>query len=116
MILYTDYLAGENIEPNDSRTVMLNVSKKLTTTDEISLDNETEIVELDRPGGSTPQSVPGNYVPGEGAQEADDSMAETTIVTPATGEDQNYIIPIIVGTTALIILGAGIVIIKKKIL
>ncbi len=66
--------------------------------------------------GRKPKPIPGNYVPGSGLHEVDDSMAETTIVTPATGENQNYIIPIVIGTTALLMLGAGVVIIKKKVL
>lgn len=128
-ILYTEALASKNLEPamkdnkgtitnkdKSQAKVMLNVSKVLTTTDEISLDNETEIVKINRPGGRKPEPIPGNYVPGKGSHEVDDSMAETTIVTPATGENQNYIIPIMIGTTALLILGAGVVIIKKKVL
>lgn len=116
IILYTESLKNKQLEPNNSAEVMLNVSRILTTTDEISLDNETENVKINRPGGSKPKAIPGNYVPGKSSQEVDDSMAETTIVTPATGENQNYIIPIIIGTTALITLGVGVIIIKKKIL
>ena len=128
-ILYTEALASKTLEPamKDDKGIItnkdksqayveLNVSKVLTTTDEISLDNETEIVKINRPGGRKPEPIPGNYVPGKGIHEVDDSMAETTIVTPATGENQNYIIPIMIGTTALLILGAGVVIIKKKVL
>lgn len=122
MILYTETLKGKNLKPikdapkGESATVDLNVSKKLTTTDEISLDNETEEVIVSKTGGSILQTTPGNYIPGKGATEVDDSMAETSIVTPATGANLNYIIPIVVGTTALIILGAGVIIIKKKVL
>ena len=125
MILYTDTLKQNNLIPKnaqnkgnltDEATVDINVSKVLTTTDEISLDNEAEEVEVTRTGGATLETTLGNYVPGSGAKESDNSMAERTIVTPATGENLNYIIPIVVGTTAFIILGAGIIIIKKKIL
>ena len=125
MILYTDTLKQNNLIPKNAQnggnliaesTVDINVSKVLTTTDEISLDNEAEEVEITRTGGATLETTLGNYVPGSGAKESDDSMAETTIVTPATGENLNYIIPIVVGTTAFIILGAGIILIKKKIL
>lgn len=116
IILRTDSLASEKLEPTQSKAVMLNVSRILTSTDEISLDNEAENIKINRPGGSKPEAIPGNYVPGTGSQEVDDSMAETTIVTPATGENQNYIMPIIIGTTALITLGVGVIIIKKKIL
>ena len=115
-ILYTESLKGQKLEPTKSAEVMLNVSKILTTTDEISLDNETEIAELNKPGGSIPQSTPGNYVPGTGSTENDDNMAETTIVTPATGENQNYIMPITIGAVALVILATGVVIIKKKVI
>lgn len=116
IILYTEALKNEELEPTKSAQVMLNVSKILTTTDEISLDNETENVKINRPGGAKPEAIPGNYVPGTGSTEIDDSMAETTIVTPATGENQNYALPIIIGTTALITLGVGVIIIKKRIL
>ncbi len=116
IILYTSSLADKNIQPEKSETIMLNVSRRLTTTDEISFGNEAEIVELTRPGGSIPESTPGNYVPGTSSKEADESMAETTIVTPATGENRNYMLPIVIGATALIILGVGVIIIKKKVI
>ena len=113
-IIYTNALSGKNIEPTKSESVMLNVSKTLAVTDEISLNNETEVIEVSKTGGSKIKSTPGNYVPGTGKTEVDDNMAETVIVTPATGENLNYIMPILIGTMALIILGAGVVIIKKK--
>ncbi|MCI8759885.1 MAG: LPXTG cell wall anchor domain-containing protein [Clostridia bacterium] len=116
IILLTNTLANKKIEPGKSEPVMLHVSRILTSTDEISLDNETENIKINRPGGSKPQAIPGNYVPGTGSTEVDDSMAETTIVTPATGENQNYVMPIIIGATALITLGVGVIIIKKRIL
>lgn len=121
-ILYTKGLTKDPegltkyLEPTESNKIMLNVSKILTTTDEISLDTEAEEVQVTKTGGATLETTPGNYIPGQGAQEADDSMAETTIVTPATGENLNYMIPIVIGTTALIILGAGVIIIKKKVI
>lgn len=115
-ILYTESLKGKYLKPIESATITLNTSKILTTTDEIALDNETEVVELNKTGGAIPESTPGNYIPGAGLTESDDSMAETTIVTPATGDNLNYIIPIAIGITACIILGAGVVVIKKKIL
>lgn len=115
-ILYTESLKGQNLKPTDSAAVDLTVSKILTTTDEISLDNEVEMLELNKTGGAKPESIPGNYVPGKGPTETDDSMAETAIVTPATGENQNYILPVIVGVTAFVILGAGVIIIKKKVI
>ena len=116
-ILYTDSLKDVPIEPTQSESVMLNVSKMLTTSEDISLDNETEIVEVDKTGGSDIISTPGNYIPGTDEPEQtepDDDKAETVIVTPATGDNLSYILPIAIGITALIIIGVGVIVIKKK--
>ena len=115
-ILYTDNLKDKLIEPTKSESTTLNVSKILTTSEDISLDNETELVEVDKTGGSDLISTPGNYVPGSGSQESDDGMAETVIVTPATGANLSYILPILLGIVGLITIGTGIVFIRKKVL
>ena len=112
-ILYTNKLATP-IEPGKTNSITLNVSKKLTTTDEISLGNETEITKIERPGGSVPSEIPGNYIPGKGKTEVDDSIAETVIVTPSTGDNKSIIIPISIGVVALVILATGVVLIRKK--
>lgn len=114
-ILYTESLKGQKLKPTESATVNLNVSKVLSNSDEISLDNESEITELTKDGGSRLISTPGNYIPGqEEAKESDESIAETVIVTPSTGANLEFIVPIMIGVIALVILGAGVVIIKKK--
>ena len=96
---------------------MLNVSKILTSSENIELGNETEIVKVNKPGGADLTSTPGNYVPSTGpAVERDDDMAEVVIITPNTGENMNYILPIAVTATAFVILGVGIVFIKKEVL
>jgi len=112
-ILYTEKLLTP-LRPKESAKVMLKVSKTLTTTDDINLDNETETVKIDKNGGSKLQSVPGNYIPGTGSTESDDSMAETVIVTPSTGDNLAFVLPITVGLLALAILATGVVLIKKK--
>lgn len=114
-ILYTEKLLTP-LQPKQSAQVMLKVSKILSTTDEINLDNETELVKMDKNGGSKPQSIPGNYIPGTGSTESDDSMAEEVIVTPSTGANLAFVLPITVGLVALAILGAGVILIKKKVL
>ena len=113
-ILYTNNLKDKLIEPTKSESTTLNVSKVLTTAEDISLDNETELVEVDKTGGSDLVSIPGNYVPGSGDQESDDGMAETVIVTPATGANLGYILPIVIGIIALVAVATGVIIIKKK--
>lgn len=116
MILYTKQLEHEKLEATQSKSITFNVSKILTTTDEIALNNEVEEVTATKTGGAMIQTTLGNYIPGAGPTEADDSMAETTIVTPNTGENRDYIIPIVIGATSLIILGVGVIIIKKKVI
>ena len=113
-ILYTTSLQDKKLEPTQTASVDLNVSKVLSTAEDISLNNETEVTHLDKTGGSKPNSTPGNYVPGTGKTESDDSTAETVIVTPATGANRNFIIPTIVGAIALIVLGGGVFLIKRK--
>lgn len=113
-ILYTTSLQDKKLEPTQTASVDLNVSKILSTAEDISLNNETELTHLDKTGGSKPNSTPGNYVPGTGKTESDDNTAETVIVTPATGANRNFIIPTIVGAIALIVLGGGVFLIKRK--
>lgn len=114
-ILYTESLKDEKLKPTESAKVNLNVSKVLSNSDEISLDNESEITELTKDGGSKLISTPGNYIPGqEETKESDESIAETVIVTPSTGANLEFIVPIMIGVISLVILGAGVVIIKKK--
>lgn len=118
-ILFTEALADKQMAPTASESVDLNVSKVLTTTDDIELDNETELTEVTKTGGSDTESTPGNYVPGTGEQrsdgkvESDDQTTTTVLVTPPTGEDNNYIIYTVAGLAALAGLGIGILIIKK---
>ena len=113
-ILYTESLKEQKLEPTNSATVDLNVSKTLTTTDEISYNNETETVKVDKTGGSKLEETPGNYVPEKGNQESDDGMAETVIITPNTGDNRAIVLPIVIGAAMLVILGIGVVLIKKK--
>ena len=113
-ILYTESLRDEKLEPTQSASVNLVVSKILTTSDDISIDNEAEINRLDKTGGSKPDEIPGNYIPGTGRTESDDNIAETVIVTPATGANLAFILPISIGIIALVILGVGILLIKRK--
>ena len=114
-ILFTDHLKQYYLEPTFSAETILKVSKILTTTDSIVLDNEAELVEITKTGGSELQdAIPGNYVPGTGKTEIDDSTAETIIVTPATGENRNYAVYLWGTIIFLTGLAIGIVWIKKK--
>ena len=115
IILYTEKLAEQKLKPTESAEVELHVSKLLSNSEDIELDNETEIVKLDKTGGSKiTSSTPGNYVPGGTATESDDDRPATVIITPSTGANRAFIIPIVVAIVAVIILGVGVLFIKKK--
>ena len=115
-ILYTESLKGQKLEPTKSASVTLNVAKVLSNQDEINLNNEAEVTEIKKDGGSNVISIPGNYIPGTEIPEHDSDMAPEVIVTPNTGENQNFVLPITVALTAIIVLGAGVIFIKKKVL
>ena len=113
---------GNPFSHESSKTTTLEVSKVVSTEDDIDLGNETEIVHItketneSKPGGRRVTSTPGSYIPGTSEVEADSSVAENTIVTLPSGDNTiiNYIIYTTVGIIALAIFGAGVVIIKKK--
>jgi len=65
IILYTTKLQNEKVLPGTNRDIKLYVSKTLTTTDEISLNNETEIVKITKPGGSKITTIIGSYIPSD---------------------------------------------------
>lgn len=114
-LLYTESLKSIKLVPKQSETLNINVSKVLANSDEISLNNEVEVAEISKNGGAPTDSIPGNYIPGKAPyQEPDDSMAPTVIVTPNTGDNLDFIVPVMVGVVALVILGAGVILIKKK--
>lgn len=104
-ILYNADLETD-LQPGNSNDVKLYTSKVLANTDEIDLNNDTEITKIERVGktGRIPDVVTSHTY----------DKGETVTVTPPTGNNQNYILPIVIGVTALIILGVGVVIIKKK--
>lgn len=117
VIVKNDAYEKTEIKPGENQIIELEVSKKLTITDEIELENDTEIVKMEIPHGGRPLTVtrvPGKYYPGSTLTELSDK-AEKIIVTPSTGKDLNFVIPITIGVIALITLGAGIILIKKKV-
>ena len=101
------------------------VSKLLSTsTDDLTYENDIEIIKLK--GRKTYDSIPGNYNPTTNesydpytdtytGDELDDDEVEVTI-TPPTGENKVYWIYGVVGAVMLIVIGLGVVIIKKKVL
>ncbi len=124
IILQSEKLKGNSIARGETTdSLKLTATKVLTTINnsDIELDNEAEVIQVTKTGGGslttsdgTKKLIPGNYVPGSGKKvEDDDDMAQTFTITPNTGANLNYVLPISVGIGALVILGVGIVWIKK---
>ena len=116
----------ENMAPGTRVTdTSLIVSKQLSTsTDDLTYENDIEIVKIK--GRKPEDSIPGNYDPTTNQSydpgtdtftedEPDDDEVEVTI-TPPTGESRDYWIYGIIGISILIIIGVGVVIIRKKVL
>ncbi len=124
IILQSEKLKGNSIATGEKTDLLkLTATKVLTTINnsDIELDNEAEVTQITKTGGGalttkdgSKKIIPGNYVPGAGKKvEDDDDMAQTFTVTPNTGSNLNYVLPILIGMSALAILGVGIVWIKK---
>ena len=43
-------------------------------------------------------------------------MAETFVVAPNTGENLSFLMPVLIGVIALIVLGTGVIFIKREVL
>ena len=106
-ILHNANLEGE-IAPGDSKQVSLTASKILTNTDEIELNNDIEITETTR-NTRTGRKVTPKYT-------SLYDRGETVTITTPTGENKNYILITLVAISFFVILGTGVVFIKKKIL
>lgn len=106
-ILYNADLEKE-IAPGESKNASLTASKILTNTDEIELNNDIEITETTR-NTRTGRKVTPKYT-------SLYDRGETVTITTPTGENKNYILITIVAISFFVILGTGVVFIKKKIL
>ncbi len=124
-----------DLEPGESATKYIVASKQLSAeTDDLTYENDIEVVKLT--GEAPIDSIPGNYDPTENEtydpgdprdpeypnggefmdeNEPDCDDVEVTI-TPPTGGYKQYLLYGILGFSVLVILGVGIVIIKKKVL
>lgn len=107
----TEHLA-KALAPGESNTVDLHVSKLLTSSDDNTFDNKAEIVEVTKTPGfntGTPVKVTWNG----NKFNFNVSNSERVIIVPNTGENRDYVLPIVIGVTTLIVLGAGAFAIKK---
>lgn len=98
-----------NMKPGTTKELMLSAERELSTQgDGLTFNNVVEVVTVgDR---KIDEAIPGNYP----EDEPDSDSSEEIIVTPNTGKNLDFVMPIIIGVTALIVLGVGIFVIKKK--
>ena len=104
-ILYTEATA-KALKPSENVIVGLNVSKLLTSSEDLTFNNDAEVAKITPPGN--PPVVPPEYPPVV--------PAEDIIIVPSTGANMNYLLPTIVGMVSLVILGVGVFVIKKKVI
>ena len=125
-IFTTDYLNNANLKPvymkgntlnsAESGDVYIVVDKVLSSEDDLNFQNQAEVVLLNKPGGGKFTPTPGNYIPNGVQKETDDATSQEVSIVPSTGGNKNFVIPLVVGMVALVILATGVVIIKKKVL
>ncbi len=102
-ILVTREFLNQELQPNQEVSVELPTSKLLSNEEELVFNNEARVME----------TTPIPY--GRESNNPEDSSEEVTLTTN-TGGNRDYVLPITIGISTLIILGAGIVFIKKKVL
>lgn len=108
---YTSKLQ-KDLAPGESNEVTLKASKLLTSSEDNTFDNKTEIVDVTRKDGDitgTPVKVTWN----NGKFFFDTDNAEKTVIIPSTGENRNYVLPTAIGIIAVAIVGVGVFFIKK---
>ena len=124
-VIKTDSLSNRALAPSESNETTLLLTKLLSTEEQLSYDNNIELIQYGKNGGRTTVAIPGNYVPtalatfasGEIApMEIDSDLAESLIVTAPTGGKDYVYQYIILGFICLTILGVSIVVIKKIVL
>ncbi len=116
MLLFTDKTAVA-LKPKETVNVGLNVSKLLTTSKDLTFDNDAETVRIDKPTNTNTSTIPGQTPQHTGSviQYFPADSAEEVQITPSTGGNKNFVIPVVIGITGLVILSFGVIGIKKKI-
>lgn len=104
-----------NIEVGKTKSIRLYASKVLANTEEITIDNATEVIEI---AGDRPilNATPGNYNPKTKSVDEQDNDDVRIAITPPTGVNMNIMTYILTVTGSLLLIIVGIIIIKKKII
>ena len=110
---------GTEIKTQTEKTFTVNkLLSTISRDDEISFDNDAEIIQTLKTGGASLTTIHGNHIPNASMSrdEEDDDLAETVLITPPTGSNKNYMTYAILSISSLGILTCGIVLIKKFVL
>lgn len=106
--------------PNNNKETKTFVVNKLLTNisadDDMTFNNDSEIIEVIKTGGSSLITIPGNYNRSESSMEIDNDKAESVIIIPPTGLKIDYIVYTVLAITSLGILTVGIILIRKYVL
>lgn len=109
-------IGAENETQTELGFTAYRLLSNISDDEEVSLDNQAEIIKITKSGGSSLVTTTGNYIPSLSVPEYDDDEAENVSIVPPTGLDNNYIAYTLLGISSLGIIVAGIVLIKKFIL
>ena len=109
------------IATQDSNTaieISLKESKLLAniSTNEVLIENNAEIINVEKTGGSNLETTPGSYIPNVTISEYDNDEAESVTVGQPTGKNLNYVAYTLLAISSLGILLSGIILIKKYVL
>ena len=105
----------DSIAAGESKTTAIYVEKLLANAEELTYENNGEVVKIGKTGGRTMTTQLGNYAtalvanpgaePGNG--ETDEAKAEAVTIIPPTGSTDNTVTYAIIGIVSLAVLGAG---------
>lgn len=105
-----------SVAPGESKTTAIYVEKLLANSDELTYENNGEVVKIGKTGGRTMTTTLGSYAPvlaadinaEPGVGETDEAKAEAVTIIPPTGDTDNTVMYAIIGATSLIVLAAGV--------
>lgn len=107
---------GSGEESLSMEEVVIKGSSLLANNEENLLENNAEIIKIEKTGGASLVTTPGNYIPAKSESEYDDDQSEAVYVVPPTGLAVNYIAYTLLAISCLGILTCGVVLIKKYVL
>ena len=112
-IVETQGIKDKELAPTESATTGITLQRVLGNADELSYENNGEVVTVVKTGGSKLTTEVGSYAAvllasPETAEpvESDETKASRLAITPPTGENRNSMY-LIIGVTSLAVLGAG---------